>query len=272
MKRCPTCKSTYTDDSLRFCLQDGATLLSLRDESPTLNLMTAPDRRTDSPTEILYSAAEPTVQSPSPAQTVAASARPTVQEEEAAAQSLTPRKTSRIVGLTVIASLILLGLSGVGAWVLLKERGVGATKNTTSSNETDGSASVESSSPVPTPSETVNNNLQTSEPPKKAATRATPAATPKATPKATPPIASTSGKWFIILGSYPRAESNKANQRLNFIRERGYDARIVNSDDYPNLKGGLLIVVMGPFARNEAEGIKNKMRSVVPDAYAKSGW
>ncbi|MBA3767491.1 MAG: SPOR domain-containing protein [Acidobacteria bacterium] len=183
--------------------------------------------------------------------------RSTVQEE--AAQTSTSRKTSRIVRLAVIASLILLGLSGVGAWILLKEKSAGATQNTTSSNETNGSASVESSSPAPTPSGTVNNNLQTSEPPKKAATRAT-------------PVATTSGKWFIILGSYPKAESNKANERLNFIRGRGYDARIVDSDDYPNLKGGLWVVVMGPFARNEAEGIKNKMRSIVPDAYAKSGW
>ena len=192
--------------------------------------------------------------------------------QEEAAQSSTPHKTSRIVGLAVIVSLVLLGLSGVGAWVLLKEKSVGATKNTTSSNETDGSASVESSSPESTPSGTINTNIQTSEPPQKAATEATPPAATKATPKATPPIARTSGKWFIILGSYPKAESNRANERLNFIRQRGYDARIVESDDYPNLKSGLLVVVMGPFARSEAEGIKNKMRSVVPDAYAKSGW
>lgn len=28
MKRCPTCQSTYTDDSLTFCLTDGATLIN----------------------------------------------------------------------------------------------------------------------------------------------------------------------------------------------------------------------------------------------------
>lgn len=28
MKRCPTCQSTYTDDSLTFCLTDGATLIT----------------------------------------------------------------------------------------------------------------------------------------------------------------------------------------------------------------------------------------------------
>ena len=28
MKRCPSCQRTYTDETLRFCLEDGATLLS----------------------------------------------------------------------------------------------------------------------------------------------------------------------------------------------------------------------------------------------------
>lgn len=32
MKRCPTCRSTYTDDSLRFCLQDGSQLVHIDDE------------------------------------------------------------------------------------------------------------------------------------------------------------------------------------------------------------------------------------------------
>ncbi|HEX8653339.1 MAG TPA: discoidin domain-containing protein [Pyrinomonadaceae bacterium] len=35
MKRCPTCRRTYTDDSLRFCLQDGASLLSVSEEPLT---------------------------------------------------------------------------------------------------------------------------------------------------------------------------------------------------------------------------------------------
>ncbi len=35
MKRCPTCQSTYTDDSLSFCLQDGALLLGESEEHLT---------------------------------------------------------------------------------------------------------------------------------------------------------------------------------------------------------------------------------------------
>ncbi|MEO8648438.1 MAG: hypothetical protein ABI539_04655, partial [Acidobacteriota bacterium] len=35
-KQCPSCKTTYTDESLRFCLADGGTLISLPDEEETL--------------------------------------------------------------------------------------------------------------------------------------------------------------------------------------------------------------------------------------------
>lgn len=81
-----------------------------------------------------------------------------------------------------------------------------------------------------------------------------------------------SGKWLVILGSYSEAEIHGANERLALVCSRGYDARIVNSDNYPNLKGGLWIVVMGPYTKNNAESLKNKMRSIVSDAYIKSGW
>ncbi len=36
MKQCPVCKTTYTDDSLSFCLSDGASLLPTVDEEQTV--------------------------------------------------------------------------------------------------------------------------------------------------------------------------------------------------------------------------------------------
>ncbi len=36
MKQCPACKTTYTDDSLKFCLSDGNGLISIPDEEPTV--------------------------------------------------------------------------------------------------------------------------------------------------------------------------------------------------------------------------------------------
>lgn len=36
MKQCPACKTTYTDETLRFCLADGSTLATVPAEDPTL--------------------------------------------------------------------------------------------------------------------------------------------------------------------------------------------------------------------------------------------
>ncbi len=36
MKQCPNCKTTYTDETLRFCLADGTTLISLNESEPTV--------------------------------------------------------------------------------------------------------------------------------------------------------------------------------------------------------------------------------------------
>ena len=38
MKRCPTCQSTYTDDSLTFCLTDGAALVGVAAFNPQATL------------------------------------------------------------------------------------------------------------------------------------------------------------------------------------------------------------------------------------------
>jgi TonB family protein len=51
MKRCPTCNRTYTDESLNFCLADGAFLSAPTDPQPTVASPTA--RSTESPTEII---------------------------------------------------------------------------------------------------------------------------------------------------------------------------------------------------------------------------
>jgi len=38
MKQCPVCKTTYTDESLKFCLADGANLISLSDAAETVQM------------------------------------------------------------------------------------------------------------------------------------------------------------------------------------------------------------------------------------------
>ena len=38
MKQCPNCKTTYTDDSLQFCLSDGTALVSSDNAAPTVQM------------------------------------------------------------------------------------------------------------------------------------------------------------------------------------------------------------------------------------------
>lgn len=80
-----------------------------------------------------------------------------------------------------------------------------------------------------------------------------------------------SGTWFVILGSFPKNDYGKAEQRLQFIRGLGYDVRIIDADDYPGLVDGLWVVVMGPYSRSYAKSKVAQMKSVLPDAYIKSG-
>ena len=46
MKQCPVCKSTYTDDSLKFCLNDGAALTAPLSSSEATQQMSFGSNRT----------------------------------------------------------------------------------------------------------------------------------------------------------------------------------------------------------------------------------
>jgi len=86
------------------------------------------------------------------------------------------------------------------------------------------------------------------------------------------PIGSTANKWFIILGSYPKVEREKAEERLTLLRPHGVGIRIVDTQDFPNLRIGLWAVVAGPFSKDTAEKEKSRLKAVIPDAFIKSGW
>lgn len=87
MKQCPTCRTTYTDETLRYCLADGGSLIDLGTEAETV---VRPGVRVDIPSQ-----AYPTIPNTTPA---------------------APTKGSPIVKI-VIALLVLgfLGLLGLGA-------------------------------------------------------------------------------------------------------------------------------------------------------------
>ncbi len=79
MKQCPTCGSRYTDDSLVYCLQDGATLQAEGDETNPLNLIAT--LRDDSVERLEEEKPQSNVSS-APTVKISASAMPTAAYEE----------------------------------------------------------------------------------------------------------------------------------------------------------------------------------------------
>jgi hypothetical protein len=120
MKLCPTCQRRYTDETLNFCLEDGAPLTSVADGGPAETL--ALDAGEPPPTEILPPGFAPTVRAHQPQSTVRQQARRTKEDlQDLAAPAPKQRSTTSVVALTVIATILLLGLGGLGAWLLLKD-------------------------------------------------------------------------------------------------------------------------------------------------------
>lgn len=137
MKRCPTCNSTYTNDALRFCLQDGAALLDVVDEpyasdphrsaasEQTLEISGA-----SPPTEIIDPRAAQTMRSPAAAPTAIAQPRfrrSTRDEEEDAGAPRKHTSPALIAAATAIIVLLLV-LVGIGIALLLRGRS-GRTRN-----------------------------------------------------------------------------------------------------------------------------------------------
>lgn len=131
MKYCPTCRRTYTDDTLRFCLDDGALLLgegvapdASFDPNATWRDSSPPSHRSHAATERLdTSGAAQTERMPPSMPTLAQTPPRATERDLYAATPPRPPKTQNtalVVGLTVIATLILLALGGVGAWYFFR--------------------------------------------------------------------------------------------------------------------------------------------------------
>lgn len=184
MKRCPTCQSTYADDSLRFCLQDGTALESARaassDEFKTLVLPeNAPVGREALPTEVMHPEAHATARPHLPSPTSLHRPRETnhiTAEQETASQ---PRKrsTAALVGLTIVATVALLALGGLTAWLLLgdKRETAGPNDNAVNVNMARANNNQHNASPNGNARTTSNVN---------AASSPTPSPTPASTPAA----------------------------------------------------------------------------------------
>lgn len=167
MKRCPTCQRTYTDDSLRFCLQDGTALLSESsasfDASATLVLPEGGGARGGEPppTEVLGQQKAQTLPMPNAAQTAPPQPpRATVHDApEATVHSPQAQSSALVIGLAATVAILLLALGGMGAWMLLRDDKGGATKearsgdkqNDTTEQAANGNGRA-ASSPSPVPS------------------------------------------------------------------------------------------------------------------------
>jgi hypothetical protein len=153
VKRCPTCQSTYTNDALRFCLQDGATLLSVSDASSFDQNHPASEETLDISGDQLGASgsggggaidphAAATVRIPAPALTAVEeqrfrgrSTRDEKQDEGGPPQKST--HAALIAGVTAIAVLLLV-LVGIGIALLMRGKSEGNSNaaNGTNTNNT----------------------------------------------------------------------------------------------------------------------------------------
>jgi F5/8 type C domain len=143
MKRCPTCQSIYTDDSLRFCLQDGSQLVGASDAVNSADETWRghlAGSNEPPPTEILDARVAPTVRVPSPAQTEVVRTRATEIGPQGSTappnMAAPPRSSSPVMTVVVIAvGVLLLGMAGLGLMFWLRSPGRQSERATTADNE-----------------------------------------------------------------------------------------------------------------------------------------
>lgn len=247
MKRCPTCGRTYADESLSYCLDDGAVLSAAYEPEQTQRIP-AP-RATNLVTEAL-----PAAQTP---QASKAGGRPAL----------------------VYVLIGLLALLAGGAFVAWLKRDSAAPSTAQSEVRGNAASPAESNASLEEERARLERERQQLELEKERQRlaeerrkleeqrRASSSSTPN---KPSPPLPGET--WFVFLGSFTRDEYGKAQERLQYVQGQGYGARIIDTDEYPNLTRGLWAVVVGPYSRARAQSELSRAKSVRADAYVKSGW
>ncbi|CAN5727750.1 hypothetical protein BH24ACI2_BH24ACI2_13080 [soil metagenome] len=175
MKYCPSCQTSYTDDTLKFCLQDGTPLVEVsnsRAQIPTIAFGEG-----EAETVISPKSREP-IRRVEPLE-IENYQREPVQEERITDVHPKTKKsnTALIVALTTLATLLVLG-GAIGAWFYFKDgkteiaqntnNKVAVNQNSVSKNNSNAeisplpTASVKISTPTPAPTfnpETVKNEV-----------------------------------------------------------------------------------------------------------------
>lgn len=162
MKYCPKCRSTFTNDELNFCLQDGMQLLTLTDESASQNFNT--NFSTDAKTlQMSQTQTEELIDEETREHKSRATQEPFYQQPQ-------PRKGGNIIltlGVIVIA-LCLVALVGIGAIFIAKDfvfanqnnsntpntnnsnSSSSNTNNSNNSNNTNNTSNQNTTLPIPT--------------------------------------------------------------------------------------------------------------------------
>jgi hypothetical protein len=166
MKRCPQCGNTYTNDELVFCLEDGATLLVVRDSrqsfDPEATLRISPEENALAPTQVARPQAAQTIRQPTPQQTVpprAGSHSTNDHTTQPAPAAPAQRSTSPIVIALISAIVVLLlVIAGIGIALLVRNSSSGnvAVNNDNKSGASDRETSRNSSNTVSQTSATSN--------------------------------------------------------------------------------------------------------------------
>ncbi|HYG82291.1 MAG TPA: SPOR domain-containing protein [Pyrinomonadaceae bacterium] len=247
MKRCPTCGRTYADESLSYCLDDGS-VLSAPYEPEQTQRIPAP-RATNLVTEAL-----PAGQAPR-----------------------TSREGRKPLLIYAIVSLLALLAGGaVVAWVMRNSSPPSTAKSEVQSNAASSTGAGDNLEEEKARLERERQQLELEKERQRLAEerrkleeqrRASSSSTPNKPP---PPLPGET--WFVFLGSFPKDEYGRAEERLRYMQGQGYDARIIDTDEYPNLTGGLWAVVLGPYSKARAESQLTQAKSVRADAYVKPGW
>jgi serine/threonine protein kinase len=182
------------------------------------------------------------------------------------------KRTAVVIG---VAVLLFIAAAGVTAGLLLSRQGAGQADNQDNSN----AAQRQSNNPPPVEQSNTKSESKLPvpdlaaapiPPPVKEADTRVDAKPAEAYP--TPAPARAEGEWFVIVSSFPKTNRPKADEQLRYIQGLGYEAKIIDTDAYPNLQDGFWSVVVGPYTRASAKEVANKMRAVAKDVYIKSGW
>ena len=118
MKYCPNCQTTYTDDTLRFCLQDGTPLAEVSGANTVMPTVSFDD------SETLVSRKPPQQVVPLNIPQTQSQNWERDEQTRVVAPPVAARKsnTALTVLATVLGVFVFLGITGLGAWFLLKSR------------------------------------------------------------------------------------------------------------------------------------------------------